>query len=239
MKPFLRIALPLFALSAVVAACSDLASLKKKIVSFTASELVWIEIPDSGGIRYANVRGDLAGDGPYEAFVLFPAGKDNPYHYHTRSIPTVVLKGTFYVVIDGQRTEYPAGSFYDLPGHLKHFSGCADGVDCLLFQYQDRGFDLVPQREGNEAHLMKSERAPAGARSISTLENATANCAGKATERVATARLSKVPAQQAQAPHRPLWPFRSSAPAGPSSCATRGSAPQTPPASPAWFPDAP
>lgn len=240
MKPFFRFALPLAALSAVVTACSDLASLKERIISFPASELEWIEIPDSGGIRYANVRGDLAGAAPYEAFVLYPAGKDNPHHYHTRSIRTVVVQGTFFIVVDGRRTVYPKGSYYELPGHLRHFSGCAEGIDCLLFQYQDNGFDLVPYRDEKEARSLKSERAlPKGARSISSLRGTPANCAGKATKQAETKRVSKAPAQSKQASHRLLWPFRSSAPSGPSPCASPGSAQQMLRAIPASSRDAP
>lgn len=131
------------ALTASGALAQD-AKMKEGIVSFPVSELNWIEIPGSGGIKFANVRGDLAGKGPYEAFVIFPAGKNNPFHYHSTAIPTVVMEGTFYAIVDGKRTDYPAGSFYDLPGRLPHFSGCAEGKDCLLYQYQEDGFDLVP-----------------------------------------------------------------------------------------------
>lgn len=56
----------------------------------------------------------------------------------------MVLRGTFYAVINGVRTEYPAGSFYDLPAGLAHFGGCAKDSDWLLFQYQTGPFDLVP-----------------------------------------------------------------------------------------------
>ena len=115
------------------------------LISLPAADLQWTAIPGSGGIKYANLRGNLAGKGPYEAFVIFPAGKDNPYHTHSQNLPTVVLKGTFYAVIDGKRVEYPAGSFYDLPARLPHYSGCNKGEDCLLFQYQTDHFDLLPQ----------------------------------------------------------------------------------------------
>jgi anti-sigma factor ChrR (cupin superfamily) len=113
-------------------------------ISFPAGDLDWTELPDSGGVRYANTRGDLAGDGPYEAFVEFPAGADNPFHTHSADLPTVVLDGTFYAEIDGTRTEYGPGSYYDLPADLQHLSGCTAEKDCLLFQYQSDGFDLVP-----------------------------------------------------------------------------------------------
>lgn len=115
-----------------------------KLISLPAADLKWVEIPGTGGIKYANVRGNLTGKGPYEAFVIFPAGKDNPFHTHSQNLPTVVLKGTFYAVIDGKRVEYPAGSFYDLPAKLPHYSGCTKNEDCLLFQYQADHFDLVP-----------------------------------------------------------------------------------------------
>ncbi|WP_156322422.1 cupin domain-containing protein [Leucobacter musarum] len=111
-------------------------------LSFPADDLDWVELPGSGGVQYANVRGDLAGSGPYEAFVNFPAGADNPFHTHSKDLPTVVLDGTFYAEIDGERVEYGPGSYYDLPADLEHFSGCTAATDCLLFQYQADHFDL-------------------------------------------------------------------------------------------------
>ncbi|EJN09751.1 cupin domain-containing protein [Herbaspirillum sp. YR522] len=114
------------------------------LVSAPASELKWRELPRTGGIKVADLRGSITGSGPYDAFVRFPAGKDNPLHRHSQNLPTVVLKGSFYAVIDGKRTRYPAGSFYHLPANLPHYSGCEKGDDCLLFQYQADHFDLVP-----------------------------------------------------------------------------------------------
>ncbi|ANA35048.1 hypothetical protein R82526_03270 [Ralstonia mannitolilytica] len=114
------------------------------LVSFPTASLQWRALPGTGGIQVADVRGSITGKGPYDAFVIFPAGKDNPYHVHTQNLPTVVLKGTFYAVIDGKRVAYPAGSFYQLPAGMPHYSGCEKGEDCLLFQYQADHFDLVP-----------------------------------------------------------------------------------------------
>lgn len=138
-------------IAGLAAASATLASAPAKteakaqpLVSFPAAELQWRELPGTGGIKVADVRGSITGKGPYDAFVIFPAGKDNPYHLHTQNLPTVVLKGTFYAVIDGKRIQYPAGSFYNLPARMPHYSGCEKGDDCLLFQYQADHFDLVP-----------------------------------------------------------------------------------------------
>ncbi|MFD9030868.1 cupin domain-containing protein [Streptomyces sp. NPDC059567] len=134
---------------AVTASASPTATKgSSEFLSFPSPSRTWKELPGSGGVKYANVRGDLAGNGSYEAFVSFPAGKDNPMHVHSQDLPTVVLKGTFYAEIDGKRVEYPTGSYYRLPADNPHLSGCEKGEDCLLFQYQDDHFDLVPAKTG-------------------------------------------------------------------------------------------
>lgn len=117
------------------------------LVSLPSAQLNWQEVPGTkGAVSYANTQGDILSDGMgfYSAFVRFKAGTDNGLHTHSQTLPTVVMSGTFYAVIDGKRTEYPSGSFYNLPGNLVHESGCNPGTDCLLFQYQDNNFDLVP-----------------------------------------------------------------------------------------------
>ncbi|MCW5115766.1 cupin domain-containing protein [Burkholderia cenocepacia] len=145
---YLAAATAVFALAAPFATATHAAERAKAapqpLVSFPVSDLKWRELPGTGGIKVADLRGSITGHGPYDAFVIFPAGKDNPYHLHTQNLPTVVLKGTFYAIIDGKRTEYPAGSFYNLPADMPHYSGCEKGEDCLLFQYQADHFDLVP-----------------------------------------------------------------------------------------------
>ncbi|AOJ18016.1 cupin [Burkholderia cenocepacia] len=145
---YLAAATAVFALAAPFAtathAAEQVKAVPQPLVSFPASDLKWRELPGTGGIKVADLRGSITGHGPYDAFVIFPAGKDNPYHLHTQNLPTVVLKGTFYAIIDGKRTEYPAGSFYNLPADMPHHSGCEKGEDCLLFQYQADHFDLVP-----------------------------------------------------------------------------------------------
>lgn len=117
------------------------------LISFPSAQLEWQDVPGTGGaVSYANTEGDILSDGKgfYSAFVTFKAGTDNGLHSHSQTLPTVVLAGTFYANIDGKRTEFPAGSFYKLPANLAHESGCTSKDDCLLFQYQESNFDLVP-----------------------------------------------------------------------------------------------
>lgn len=107
--------------------------------------LKWQDVPGTqGAVSYANVEGDLFGKGPYSAYVKFRKGTDNGLHSHSQTLPTVVLSGTFYAVINDKRVEYPAGAYYKLPANLVHESGCTAAADCLLFQYQADAFDLKP-----------------------------------------------------------------------------------------------
>ena len=110
-----------------------------------SAALRWQDVPGTqGAVSYANVEGDLFGKGPYSAYVKFRKGTNNGLHSHSQTLPTVVLSGTFYAVIDGKRVEYPAGAYYKLPANLVHESGCTAAADCLLFQYQADAFDLKP-----------------------------------------------------------------------------------------------
>jgi len=110
-----------------------------------SAALKWQDVPNTNGaVSYANVEGNIFGKGPYSAYVKFRKGTDNGLHQHSQALPTVVLKGTFYAVIDGKRTEFSAGSYYKLPADLVHESGCTAAADCLLFQYQADAFDLKP-----------------------------------------------------------------------------------------------
>ncbi|MDG9876391.1 cupin domain-containing protein [Pseudomonas juntendi] len=122
------------------------ANAAQPLVSVTDhTALNWQDVPNTNGaVSFANVEGDIFGKGPYSAYVKFNKGTDNGLHQHSQALPTVVLKGTFYAVIDGKRIEYPAGAYYNLPAGLIHESGCTAAADCLLFQHQAGAFDLKP-----------------------------------------------------------------------------------------------
>jgi quercetin dioxygenase-like cupin family protein len=138
----------LFGLALAASATSVFAKSESKpeaLISLPTAALQWQAVPNTNGaVTYANTEGDIFGKGNYSAFVTFKAGTDNGLHTHSQTLPTVVMKGTFYAVIDKVRTEFPAGSYYKLPANLVHESGCTAAADCLLFQYQADNFDLVP-----------------------------------------------------------------------------------------------
>lgn len=115
------------------------------LVTQPNAALQWHAVPNTqDAVIYANAEGDIFGKGEYSAFVTFKAGTDNGLHTHSQALPTVVLKGTFYAVIDNVRSEFPAGSYYHLPANMPHESGCTAAADCLLFQHQTDTFDLIP-----------------------------------------------------------------------------------------------
>lgn len=147
MKHCLKMTVASVALVITAAGALAASVASEALVSSPVAQLNWQEVPGTNGaVRYANTEGDILSDGKgvYSAFVSFKGGIDNGLHRHSQALPTVVMAGTFYAVIDGKRTEYPAGSFYKLPANLVHESGCKAGQDCLLFQYQDNNFDLIP-----------------------------------------------------------------------------------------------
>lgn len=128
------------------------------------SAIGWRNVPASWDpdtrtyrVTYKNLNGDLGakitgnantpwrprGAGCYVALVRFKAGTDNGRHIHSDALPTFVHQGTFYTVINGRRDEYGPGDYYLLPAKLEHESGCKGPVDCVLFQFQSDGFDLL------------------------------------------------------------------------------------------------
>ncbi|MET9609365.1 hypothetical protein ABZZ17_30600 [Streptomyces sp. NPDC006512] len=115
------------------------------LISFPGPNLKWKELPGTSGlVQYANVRGDVLGDGPYEAFLSVRAGTEHGPRLHSVDLTVVVLGGTYYVVDHGKLTEHPAGSYFHVPAGHPYESGARPGRDCLIFQQQPAGFDLTP-----------------------------------------------------------------------------------------------
>ena len=122
----------------------------KGIVLMSPEDLKWVDIPAppeaptnmAGGAQLANVKGD-AFKGAYSAFAKIPAGQVHPLHTHTSDVTSVVVSGMFTVTPDGgAEKKLGPGSYFMIPGGMKHSSSCAAGAPCVLFQMGPGKFDV-------------------------------------------------------------------------------------------------
>jgi quercetin dioxygenase-like cupin family protein len=117
---------------------------KKELTTTTPEEMKWVDVPDSGGVQVASVSGDMM-KGAYSAFAKLPAGQMHPLHTHTAEVKSVVVSGTFLLTPEGGvEKKLPPGSYFVVPGGMKHTSGCAAGAPCVLFQQGPAKFDMKP-----------------------------------------------------------------------------------------------
>ena len=59
---------------------------------------------------------------------------------HTSDTKAVVVSGTFIVTPEGgAEKRFGPGSYFMVLGGMKHTSGCAEGVPCVLFHLRSRG----------------------------------------------------------------------------------------------------
>lgn len=125
-------------------AAKPMAKKAKEAVVMTPADIKWAEVPNMKGIQVAPAWGD-AMKGAHGRFIKFAAGTDNPLHWHTNTLHTVVLAGTFYEGADAASTkDMPTGSYSDTPGGWKHVSGCRAGADCIIFEESSGKFDFKP-----------------------------------------------------------------------------------------------
>jgi quercetin dioxygenase-like cupin family protein len=114
----------------------------KEPVMMPAEDMKWTEVPNTGGVMVAPVKGDLT-KGAYDAFTKFPAGVDHPLHTHSADIETVIISGTFlYGPEGGPVKKFGPGSYIMIPGGVKHTSGCDAASPCIIFQEQPAKFDI-------------------------------------------------------------------------------------------------
>jgi quercetin dioxygenase-like cupin family protein len=99
---------------------------------WSASELKWVDNPAVKGARHAL----LWGDPEKEAFGKlnrWPAGTEVPLHLHPFEVRGVVLEGTVTITPEGGAAkELGPGSYWHLPGKVKHVTRCKPGADCVF-----------------------------------------------------------------------------------------------------------
>jgi len=141
---------------ALTAGVSAVWAAKKEMVLITPDELKWADVPappgapappPGAGPQVANVVGD-AMKGAYSAFAKIPAGSMHPLHTHSADTKAVVVSGTWLIGPEGgPEKKLGPGSYFMVPGGMKHTSGCAPGAPCIIFQEGPAKFDFKPVAE--------------------------------------------------------------------------------------------
>ena len=66
-------------------------------------------------------------------------------HTHTAGGRTVVITGTIVETIEGQQPkELGQGSYFYIPGEVKHITACKEGAECIIYSDWQGAFDLKP-----------------------------------------------------------------------------------------------
>ena len=123
---------------------------EKTAVLRAASELKWVAAPDVKGVEQAVVWGDAA-KGAHGSFAKFASGIETPLHTHTASGRSVVVSGTIVSTPEGQKPkELGPGSYFSLPGGMKHTTGCKAGAECVIYSQWLGAFDIKPVEQGEK-----------------------------------------------------------------------------------------
>jgi quercetin dioxygenase-like cupin family protein len=121
-----------------------LAAKKARPVLRAASELKWVDAPNAKGVQQAVVWGN-AQKGAHGSFAKFAAGTEVPLHTHTAASRSVVISGTMLEGLEGQEPkELGSGSYFFIPGNVKHTTACKAGAECIIYTDWLGPFDLKP-----------------------------------------------------------------------------------------------
>ena len=116
----------------------------KKAVLRAASEMKWVDIPEAKGAQQAVVSGNPQ-KGAHSSFAKFAGGTEIPMHTHTAGSRSVVIAGTMLEGLEGQQPkELAPGSYFYIPGELKHTTACKAGADCIIYTDWQGAFDMKP-----------------------------------------------------------------------------------------------
>ena len=116
----------------------------KRAVLRTPSEMKWVDIPEAKGAQQAVVWGNPQ-KGAHSSFAKFAGGTELPMHTHTAGSRSVVIAGTMLEGLEGQQPkELGPGSYFYIPGELKHTTACKAGADCIIYTDWQGAFDMKP-----------------------------------------------------------------------------------------------
>ena len=101
-----------------------------------ASQIRWKDVPDIEGVKRGVIWGNPEKTA-YGALEKMPASASLPSHWHSYDVSVVMLSGTLVIRLDGKPPqELGPGSYYFLPGGLKHTKVCKAGEDCVVLVMQ-------------------------------------------------------------------------------------------------------
>ena len=96
------------------------------------------------GTKVAKLWGDWEKSGPYGVLIKFDAGVMHPLHFHTQTLKTVILSGTFVFTPEGgTETKLGPGSYLVQAGGQNHISGCTKDAECEFFMTSSDKFDMT------------------------------------------------------------------------------------------------
>ena len=126
----------------------------------TTSEMKWVDIPDAKGAQQAVAWGN-AEQGPHAPFAKFEGGGQIALHSHTAASRSVVITGTMVEGPEGQPPkELRPGSYFFIPGDLKHTTACKAGAQCVIYTDWSGAFDLKPATRKKRKNNSREKSLP-------------------------------------------------------------------------------
>ena len=93
------------------------------------------------GLRNAPVATDPATDGP-TYLARFPAGSEFEMHWHTHTETVMILEGSVFLIMAGERYTATAGSYIIIPGKIHHTWIVPPEDDVVLLARRDGPADF-------------------------------------------------------------------------------------------------
>ena len=128
------------------AAKSKPPALKNGAILLKTSDLDWVEDAKRPGTWRALAEGN-PDTGPAHFYLKYQKGFTGGEHHHTFDHGGWVLEGTVILVIDGQETKLPPGSFYFVAGKKPHAAKCDPAADCVMTVDVRGKWDVVPEKK--------------------------------------------------------------------------------------------
>ncbi len=104
-----------------------------------------VQMNDLGGPSIGNLTGDYK-KGAWTGLFSTPAGFTSPIHTHTGAYEAIQLEGTTRHWLEGEdgtkAKKMTPGSYWSMPGKLKHYSACDPGPKCTLIVISKSKFDF-------------------------------------------------------------------------------------------------